>query len=36
MQWEERNVFGTYLSVPKGKGSWLQIPTVNGFVVLEV
>ena len=26
----EWNVFGTYLSVPKGQGSWLQVPTVNG------
>ena len=35
MQREERNVYGTYLSVPKGEGLWLQIPTVNGFVIGE-
>jgi hypothetical protein len=36
MQWEEWNVSGTYLSVPKGEGLWLQIPTVNGFVIWVV
>jgi len=31
MRWEEWNVCGTYLSVPKGEGLWVQIPTVDGF-----